>query len=134
MTPYTSLQGALSVACGRISYTFGFVGPCISIDTACSSSLVCIHVASRSIASGDCTTWMAGGVNATLYPYAYILFQVSGMLAADGRCKTLDKTADGYVRGETCGVFALKTDHEDDAHDMLVVLCASSVNQDGRSS
>ena len=133
-TAYTSLGGSLSVACGRLSYTFGFNGPSYSVDTACSASLVSTHIASSTLQNAESERSVASGVQHTVTPMPFIVLVISNMLSSDGRCKTLDQTADGYVRGETCGVFALKTDHEDDAHAMLVVLCASSVNQDGRSS
>ena len=37
----------LSFLVGRVSYTFGLAGPCISTDTACSSSLVALHLANQ---------------------------------------------------------------------------------------
>jgi len=134
LTPYTSLQGALSVACGRISYMFGFNGACLSVDTACSSSLVGTHVATTLLRCGQGSSSLVGGINLTLTAFTYAIFQVSGMLAADGRCKTLDQTGDGYVRAEAAGAFQLR--HESDSAGALplLLLCGSAVNQDGQSS
>ena len=98
IAPYTSLAGALSVACGRISYIFGFNGPCASLDTACSSSLVSTHISSRMIKGTECASGIAGGVSTSLQAYGHVLFQVSGMLAPDSRCKTLDVAGDGWMR------------------------------------
>jgi acyl transferase domain-containing protein/acyl carrier protein len=133
ISPYTATGGALSVACGRLSYAFGLQGVCLSIDTACSSSLVGTHVALKSIASGESKSVSACGVNVTLSALTTALFTKAGMLAHDGRCKTLDASADGYVRGEACVTLELRlvcTSTESDQGS----ICASAVNQDGRSS
>ncbi|KAK3233921.1 hypothetical protein CYMTET_55810 [Cymbomonas tetramitiformis] len=136
ITPFTALVGALSVSCGRISYTYGYSGECLSVDTACSSSLVCSHLAGKTVRSGDSGSAVACGVNMTLVAQTFIFFQTSGMLAPDGRCKTLDQKGDGYVRGEACGVVQMKA-LDEEAEDVgmgLVTVCGSEVNQDGRSS
>ncbi|EEH59320.1 uncharacterized protein MICPUCDRAFT_13836, partial [Micromonas pusilla CCMP1545] len=136
VSAYTATGGALSVACGRISYTFGMQGICMSVDTACSSSLVGSHIAITSIVVGESDSVAAGGVNVTLNPMTSEMFSKAGMLSRDGRCKTLDSSADGYVRGEACVVFEIcsltimKTSLE--LHSSTLV--ASAVNQDGRSS
>ena len=58
------------------------------------------------------------------------------MLAKDGYCKTFDAAADGYVRGEGCGVVVLKrlSDAIRDQDPILGVIKATAVNQDGASS
>jgi len=58
------------------------------------------------------------------------------MMAADGRCKTFDAAADGYVRGEGCGMVILKrvSDALADGDRILAVIRGTAVNQDGRSS
>ncbi len=106
---YSALGNAFSVAAGRLSYFLGVHGPSMAVDTACSSSLVAVHLACRSLRSGECNIALAGGVNLILSPEASINFSKSRMLAPDGRCKTFDASADGYVRAEGCGVVVLKT-------------------------
>ena len=99
---------ARSVAAGRISYVLGLHGPSLSIDTACSSSLVAVHSACLHLRAGECRTALAGGVNIILSPEMTMAFSRAHMMAADGRCKTFDAAADGFVRGEGCGVVVLK--------------------------
>ncbi len=125
-----------SVASGRLSYTLGLEGPAIAIDTACSSSLVAVHLACQSLRVGDCQMALAGGVNAILAPELLINFSKSHMMAADGRCKTFDASADGFVRGEGCGVVVLKrlADAVAAGDNILAVIRGTAINQDGRSS
>ena len=132
---YLSTGTALSVAAGRLSYLLGLQGPSLAIDTACSSSLVAVHQACRSLRSGECDRALAGGVNLMLTPATTINFCKARMLAPDGRCKTFDAAADGYVRGEGCGVVVLKRlcDAQRDGDRVLALIRGSAVNQDGRS-
>ena len=108
VSAYTATGGALSVACGRMSYTFGMQGISLSVDTACSSSLVGSHIAITSIASGESDSVTSCGVNVTLNPLTSEMFSKAGMLSKDGRCKTLDSSADGYVRAEACVALELR--------------------------
>ncbi len=126
----------LNVAAGRISYTFGLTGPCMSIDTACSSSLVAIHQACQSLRLKECQMALAGGVNLILLPESMIITSKAKMLSVDGRCKTFDATADGMGRGEGCGMLLLKrlSDAQADGDNILAVIRGSAVNQDGASS
>ncbi len=97
-----------SIIPNRISYLFDFHGPSVPIDTACSSSLVALHEAVTALIRGDCDSAFVGGVNICLTPKNFISFSQAGMLSPDGRCKTFDKAANGYVRGEGVGVIYLK--------------------------
>src|SRR5580698_8083472 len=125
-----------SVAAGRVSYTLGLQGPSLAIDTACSSSLVAVHLACQSLRLGECRMALTGGVNVILAPELLINFSKSHMMAADGRCKTFDASADGFVRAEGCGVLLLKrlADASADGDNILAVIRGSAVNQDGPSS
>ncbi|MDZ7269344.1 MAG: SDR family NAD(P)-dependent oxidoreductase [candidate division KSB1 bacterium] len=133
---YAGTGNAFSVAAGRVSYTFGLQGPSLAVDTACSSSLVSVHLACNSLRRGECDLALAGGVNLILTPEATINFARARMLAADGRCKTFDAAADGYVRGEGCGMVVLKRLSKAlaDGDNILAIIRGSAVNQDGRSN
>lgn len=146
MTAYTATSGTLSVVCGRISFTLGLKGPSISIDTACSSSLVGAHLAATSFIPGGSSRALACGVNLTIRAETTAVLSKAGMLTPDGRCKTLDAAADGYMRGEACIVHLLEksTDEEGEfeglhpavawRHSPVAVLAGTAVNQDGRAS
>ncbi len=135
----TALSGtgnALSIAANRLSYLLNLRGPSWAVDTACSSSLVAVHQAVGSLRSGECNLALAGGVNLILRAELTAAFLEAGMLAPDGRCKTFDAEADGYVRGEGAGVVVLKrlSDAERDGDQILAVIRGSAVNHDGRSN
>lgn len=125
-----------SSAAGRLSYNFGLQGPSISIDTACSSSLVTLHLASQSLRDGDCQLAIAAAVNLILSPDVTIYLCRAKALSAAGRCKTFDASADGYVRGEGCGVVVLKLLSQAlvDGDNILALIRGSAVRHDGRSS
>ena len=133
---YAATGNALNAAAGRIAFVLGLQGPCMAIDTACSSSLVAVHEACQALRAGECDLALAGGVNVMLSPVASILFSKWGMLAIDGRCKAFDAAADGFVRGEGCGMVALRrlSDAEANGDTILAVIRGSAVNSDGRSS
>jgi hypothetical protein len=139
LTAYSATATTLSVVSGRLSYTFGLSGPAVSVDTACSSSLVATHAAANALRLQQCATAMAGGANLTLSPDTPAMFSRAGMLSPEGRCKTLDAAADGYVRAEAVGVMMLEsasraTQQHGSKQHALAVLAGSAVNQDGRSS
>jgi acyl transferase domain-containing protein/SAM-dependent methyltransferase len=132
---YSALGNSFSVAAGRLSYFLGVHGPSMTVDTACSASLVAVHLACQSLRSGESSLALVAGVNLILSPEVNINFSKARMLAPDGRCKTFDASADGYVRGEGCGVVVLKTltAAKTDGNRILAVIRGSAVNQDGRS-
>ncbi len=133
---YRSTGIAASTAIGRIAFALGLEGPAIAVDTACSSSLVALHQAAAALRAGEADLALAGGVNAILRWQPTQIFTDAGMLAADGRCKTFDEAADGYVRGEGCGMVVLKrlADAEKAGDRILAVVLGSAVNQDGASA
>ncbi|WNG36081.1 acyltransferase domain-containing protein [Archangium violaceum] len=132
---YSATGSALSIASGRISYLLGLQGPCMTVDTACSASLLTVHLACQSLRQRECNLALAGGVNAILLPEGTISGCQLRALAPDGRCKTFDAAANGYVRSEGCGVVVLKrlSDALADEDDILAIIRGSAVNQDGRS-
>jgi amino acid adenylation domain-containing protein len=133
---YLGTGNAQSTAAGRLSFLYGFQGPCMAVDTACSSSLVAVHLACRSLRSGECGLALAGGVNLMLSPETSIFLARAGALAPDSRCKTFDEAADGYVRSEGCGMVVLKrlADAKTDGDRIWAVIRGSAINHDGRTS
>ncbi|MBI2838245.1 MAG: type I polyketide synthase [Acidobacteria bacterium] len=133
---YYATGNSLNASAGRLSYFFGFQGPCMAVDAACASSLVAVHLACQSLRARECTLALAGGVSAILNPDSFIALSKARAMAPDGRCKTFDAGADGYVRGEGCGVVVLKrlSDAIADGDPLLAVIRGSAVGQDGRSS
>ncbi|MEV5957554.1 SDR family NAD(P)-dependent oxidoreductase [Streptomyces sp. NPDC051987] len=136
LTAWTGTGAAGSIAANRVSYLLDLRGPSITVDTACSSSLVAVHLACRSLRSRECDTALAAGVNLLLSPAVTATFDQAGALAADGRCKPFDAAADGFTRGEGCGVVVLKrlADARRDGDRVLAVIRGTAVNQDGRSA
>ena len=132
---YSGTGMSPAAGAGRISYRLGLEGPSVIVDTACSSSLVAVHQACQALAAGDCNLALVGGVNVILTPIPMVNFSRARMLAPDGRCKTFDAAADGYVRGEGCGVVVLKRlqDAISDRDPIRAVIRGSAVNQDGAS-
>jgi acyl transferase domain-containing protein len=133
---YAGTGNALSIAANRISYQFDFLGPSVAIDTACSSSLVAVHMACRSLWNGEATLALAGGVNLILAPDIAINFAKAGVMSPDGRCKTFDASANGYVRGEGAAIVVLKPLSRAVAdHDRIyAVILGTAVNNDGRTN
>ncbi|MBE9223258.1 SDR family NAD(P)-dependent oxidoreductase, partial [Cyanobacterium stanieri LEGE 03274] len=133
---YSGTGNSGAIASNRISYNFNLTGPSLSVDTACSSSLVAVHLAVNSIKNGECDCAIVGGVNLILAPELTETFQKAGMMAEDGKCKTFSEDADGYGRGEGCGVVILKPLDKAlaDGDKVLAVIHGSAINQDGRSN
>ncbi len=133
---YVGTGTALSIAANRLSYQLDLRGPSLAVDTACSSSLVAVHLAVRSLRRGECDAALAGGVNLLLSPDPSLAFSSARMMAQRGRCRTFDAGADGYVRGEGCGVLVLKrlSDALGSRDHVIAVIRGSATNQDGRSN
>ncbi|ABA24342.1 Beta-ketoacyl synthase [Trichormus variabilis ATCC 29413] len=133
---YTGSGNAFCFAAGRLSYLLGLQGPSLAIDTACSTSLVTIHLACQSLRNGECNLALAGGVSLMLSPEVTLYLSKTRALSPDGRCKTFDRDANGYVRGEGCGMVVLKrlSSAVADGDHILAVIRGSAVNQDGASS
>jgi acyl transferase domain-containing protein len=125
-----------SIAAGRISYALGLQGPAITLDTACSSSLVSVHLACQSLRLGESDLALAGGVNVLDSADVMESLTLMDAISPDGRCKTFDARANGFVRGEGCGFVVLKrlADAARDRDRILAVIDGSAWNQDGRSS
>ncbi len=132
---YSYTGGLSNAAAGRLSYTFGLRGPCMSVDTACSSSLYAVHHAVRELRHGTCDVALAAGVNLILSPEGHASFARLGALAASGRCRSFDDSADGYVRSEGGAVVVLKrlVDAERDGDEVLAVVRGTAVNHNGHS-
>ncbi|WP_137149071.1 type I polyketide synthase [Mycolicibacterium sp. CR10] len=133
---WSGTGGALSIIANRVSYYFDLRGPSVTIDTACSSSLVTIHLACQSLRAGDSNLALAAGVNVLLSPAPTRSFDQLEALSKTGQCHSFDASADGFVRGEGCGVTVLKrlSDAQRDGDRILAVIRGSAVNQDGRSN
>lgn len=133
---YGVTGNAPSIAAGRLSYFFGLSGPSMAIDTACSSSLMAVHLACESLRRGECGLALAGGVNVLLSPATTSTFAAAGMLSTSGACRPFEAAADGYLRGEGCGMVLLELLSRARAagHHVYAVIAASGANQDGRSS
>jgi amino acid adenylation domain-containing protein len=134
--PHLATGMSHCVLANRISYLFNFHGPSEPIDTACSSALIAVHRAVESIRGGNCEMAIAGGVNVLLSPAVFISFSKAGMLSPDGRCKTFDKRADGYVRGEGSGAVFLKPLARaiKDGDHIYAVIKGTAVNHGGHAS
>ena len=98
---------ALSGAAGRIATCLNLEGPAITVDTACSSALTALHLACASLRSGECDIAVVAACHLLLAPSTFAVFARSGMLAPTGTSRPFDQNADGYVRGEGCGVLVL---------------------------
>ncbi len=133
---YATTGTLTAMSTGRLGYLLGVQGPNLSLDTACSSSLVALHLACQSLRTRECELAVTGGVNVMLSPE--LMLGLSGMtaLSPDGRCKTFDERADGFGRGEGCGIVVLKrlSDAVAAGDHIWTVIRGSAVNHDGASS
>ncbi|MGW3496800.1 SDR family NAD(P)-dependent oxidoreductase [Streptomyces sp. NPDC001020] len=133
---YTGTGNLFCAAAGRISHTLGLTGPSMAVDTGCSSSLVAVHLAVRSLRLGESDMALAAGVHLMLTPEITLFLSRARALSAEGRCRTFDADADGYARGEGCGVVVLKrlSDAVAAGDEVLAVIRGSAVNHDGPSA
>jgi phthiocerol/phenolphthiocerol synthesis type-I polyketide synthase C len=133
---YIPFGNAPNFAAGRLSYFLGIQGPALVVDTACSSSLVAVHLACESLRRRESDTALSAGVNLILRAENSIALSRFGMLSPEGRCKTFDAGADGYVRSEGCGAVVLRrlSDALDNGDRVLGVVRGTAINQDGASS
>jgi acyl transferase domain-containing protein/acyl carrier protein/SAM-dependent methyltransferase/NADP-dependent 3-hydroxy acid dehydrogenase YdfG len=134
--PHLATGVSHAVLVNRISYLLNVHGPSEPVDTACSSSLTAVHRAVESIRSKECDMAAAGGVNVMISPIWNVVFGKSGMLSPDGKCKTFDKKANGYVRGEGCGIVLLKPlikARADNDH-IYAVIKSTCINHGGRAT
>jgi epothilone polyketide synthase D len=136
VSAYAGTGTDVSFSAGRLSYVLGLQGPSLALDTACSSSLVALHLACQSLRASECRVALAGGVSLNLWPLGYVFLSRSRALAADGRCKTFSAQADGFGRGEGCGVLVVKrlSDAQADGDRIWAVVRGSAVAHDGPSS
>ncbi|KAA8580581.1 hypothetical protein FQN60_013539 [Etheostoma spectabile] len=135
ITHYNGTGTAMSVAANRISFTFNLTGPSFAIDSACSSSLVALHVACQAIKQGDCEMALCGGVSCIIEPRVFVALSKAKMISPEGTSKPFSSRADGYGRGEGCGVVLLKPlkNAIKDCNKIWGIISKTAVNQDGHS-
>lgn len=133
---YSSTGNSHAVLVNRVSYLLNLLGPSAPLDTACSSSLIALHRAIASIHTKSCDMAIVGGVQVMAVPSAYIAFGNAGMLSDDGKCKTFDKEANGYVRGEGSGAILLKplSKAEEDGDHIYAIVKSTAENHGGRAA
>ncbi|KAM9826825.1 phenolphthiocerol/phthiocerol polyketide synthase subunit C-like [Neosynchiropus ocellatus] len=133
---WTGTGLAMSIAANRISYIFNLTGPSLALDCACSSSLVALHLACQSIKQGDCEMAICGGVNCIIEPRVFVALSKAKMISPDGTSKPFSSKADGYGRGEGCGVVLLKPLEKalQDGDHVWGIITKTAVNQDGHST
>ncbi|KAL6460629.1 hypothetical protein MHYP_G00305950 [Metynnis hypsauchen] len=133
---WTGTGMAMSIAANRISYTFNLTGPSLSIDSACSSSLVALHFGCQAIKQGDCEMVLCGGVSCIFEPHLFVALSRAKMISPDGTSKPFSKAADGYGRGEGCGIVLLKSLKKAiaDSDHIWGIISKTAVNQDGRTA
>ena len=136
LNAHSATGTSFPLVANRLSYFLNLHGPSIVVPSACSSSLVAVHLACQSLQRFESQLCLVGGVNLMLAPESTIVFSQAGMMATDGRCKTFDASADGYVRGEGCAIVVLKrlNDAVRDKDNIQAVIKGSAVNQDGLSN
>lgn len=132
---WTGIGASLCGVPNRISHALDLRGPSVAVDTACSSSLVAVHQACAALRAGESRLALAGGVMIMSGPGLTAVLGQAGALGPDGRSTPFDIRADGYGRGEGCGVVVLKRldDARADGDEVLAVIRGGAVRQDGRT-
>ncbi|WP_394836552.1 amino acid adenylation domain-containing protein [Pendulispora rubella] len=132
---YQGTGNASSIISGRVAYVLGLHGPAVTVDTACSSSLVALHLACGALRQGECDLALAGGVTVISGPGQFVEYSRLKASSPDGRCKSFSAKASGAGWSEGCGILVLKklSAAQRDGDQVLGVIRASAVNQDGRS-
>lgn len=135
ITHYNGTGTAMSIAANRVSYIFNLTGPSFAIDSACSSSLVALHSACQAIRQGDCEMALCGGVSCILEPRVFVALSKAKMISPEGTSKPFCRTADGYGRGEGCGIVLLKSLKKaiEDFDHIWGIVNKTAVNQDGHT-
>jgi acyl transferase domain-containing protein/NADP-dependent 3-hydroxy acid dehydrogenase YdfG/acyl carrier protein len=133
---FDGIGNGFCFAAGRIAHSFALNGPTMSIDTACSSSLVSLHMACQSLRAGECNISLVGGTQLMLAPESSVYLSQSRALTSSDYCKPFDEEANGFMRGEGCGVVILKrlSDAQRDGDNIIAVIKSSAINHDGPSS
>ena len=132
---YGYTETAACMASGRVAYVLNVNGPALTADTACSSGLLAVHMAARSLLTGESDLALAGGSEVMREPRKNFWASAQGMLSPTGRCKPFDQAADGFVRSEGCAVVLLKRlpDAQRDGDRILAVVRGTTANSDGRT-
>ncbi|QHC20443.1 beta-ketoacyl synthase N-terminal-like domain-containing protein [Streptomyces sp. GS7] len=133
--PHRSVATSPSVVANRVSFAFGFHGSSVAVDTLCSSSLVAVDQAVRALRDGSCEQALVGGVNVICDPGQHRAYARTGVLSADGRCRTFDEAANGYVRGEGVCALVLKPLRQAraDGDQVYAVIKSAAVNHGGQA-
>ncbi|MGW1188220.1 SDR family NAD(P)-dependent oxidoreductase [Streptomyces sp. NPDC002559] len=116
-----------------ISYKLGLRGPAMTVLTACSSSLVAVHLACASLANGDSTIAVAGGVDIEFPFNRGYQFLPGGITADDGVPRPFDQHATGTNFGNGGGAVVLKplAAALADGDTVYAVIRGTAVNNDG---
>jgi acyl transferase domain-containing protein len=136
ITPYSMVGASLGSAAGRVSYFYDFKGPAVTCDTACSSSISALNMAVDSLRNNQCNMAIVGGANLILTPETFIGLSKFNGLSKDGKCKAFDHEADGFGRGEGCGVIILKrlNDAKHAGNEVAALVKGIAIGQDGKSN
>ncbi|MEW2028951.1 SDR family NAD(P)-dependent oxidoreductase [Streptomyces roseifaciens] len=133
--PHSISGMAQNFIAAQLSHYLDLRGPAVVVDSACSSALVAVHMAARSLRTGESDLAFASGVDILLDEVPFVGMSGAGALSPTGRCRTFDERADGIVLGEGAGTMLLKrlADAVRDGDRIYAVIEGSAVNNDGRT-